>query len=120
MESKTRNRTTMFIRADLQITGSTFTADIRCPFPPKTVTISNVSYVFDREPAIMEDRIGLVSCDIVQTLDGVITTIFDGMDSPAPLTLPCTSNVNGVVTFRVSEFGFLREGDIAFALTFED
>ena len=118
MEQK-KNTATIFVYEDLQLQTSPFTKEIRVPFAPKTVTISNLSYVFDPDPVAMEGILDLLSCDIVRTLDGVLGVFYDGMVPPAPLTLPCDPSVNGFITFRFTE-AEVREGDIAFCLTFED
>ena len=121
MEKKS---TTVIILQSLVGQGGRFSVDIRCPFTPRTVTVSNISYTFNINPAGSESKISTLSSNMVSTIDGRIGFFYDNMAVSNPITYKCSGPVSGQVEFTYSEPdpdpAEFREGDLAFVLTFED
>lgn len=111
-----KNSTTIFITRDLTNLGGRFTQDIRVPFIPKKVTISNLFYT---NLYVEESAVSIITTDILNTLDGVIAVFFDHYSQSTPMTFNCNKPINGLVNFYYTAYNF-RTGDLSFALTFED
>lgn len=119
-----KNSTTVIILQSLVGQGGRFSVDVRCPFTPKTVTVSNISYTFNMNPTGSEAGISLLSSNMVNTIDNSIGIFYDNMAVSNPITFKCNGPVNGQIEFTYSEPdpdpAEFREGDLAFVLTFED
>lgn len=113
-----KNSTTIFINKSLLGGTGQFTKEIRVPFIVKTITINNLFYNnLNADP--QETVFSVLSTDILNTLDGVIATFFDGYRQSNPMTFPCNKQINGLVNFYYTSSPAL-EGGLSFALTFED
>ena len=118
MESKRKNTyTTIFYDDDISAGGSEL--EINVPFKPKTVTVSNVRYLWRHVEANRETGISFVSSDIVTSSDGFICSFYDGGSVSTPLTFPCRPNIQGNIVFNYI-YAAGKEGELTFALTFED
>ena len=92
---------------------------INLPFTPKTVTVSNVRYLFSHDPADREVGLSFVKSDIITSVDGTLCSFMDGTDNSTPITFKCRPDISGMIRFDYTQVGG-RGGELSLALTFED
>jgi len=114
-----KNHTNVFINQTLPGTSSgTFVHTIDVPFKPKTVTVSNITYVND---AGTEEGLLEVKTNLINSLDNVLFVIHEDSFTvcSVPLVYNCRNSVRGQIEFQYNGT-VARSGHIAFALTFRD
>jgi hypothetical protein len=68
---------------------------------------------------LQEDEVGVLSSDLIDSLDGALFTFYDGISIDPNIRFRCDKPVNGVFDFHYN-YGPNHTGAMSFALTFRD